>query len=284
MGLDGQEYKRRQTDNLRKMVLKQDREAKSRLSETSFGWDTPWENKKSRIYQARPTYDKKKEATRKLKETADAGKIDPDHYLNGDMNRVIGSNEVRQSVAVREPVREASVLRAEVSRKAGSTDVRMPYDDNKVQESVVQDTAVIESFMGDPVSDSVFPEADDLCFFDKFISVSSYDDYVRDVKGAMNGSEITGVYLIANVTKKKMYVGCGIKAVERCGQHLRRRIGSVDPVPMIREDMLTGDELCVNFIKLKDTDFDTVEDMQSYYIRKYDSRDPNGYNDSIILA
>ena len=286
MGLSEQEYRQQQTNNLRQLVKQQDQKAKERIAGTSFGWSTAWEKKEQRVYQTRPERDVKQEELKKLQETAKAGKLDSDAYLAQDINSVMSKQSARQPIIEKKSAPQVIAGRnVSGMNVSGRQAIQMaPEHEAMMQEMKQRDELIAQQKEAQKNEEAEFLQVDDWCLFDKFVPVTGYDDYLRNVRNKISVSEITGVYLIANITKRKMYVGYGAQAINKCGQHFRMRIGSTDPVPAIREDMLLENVMGVNFVKLKDTDFDTIEELSDYYIRKYDCRDPKGYNKSIVLT
>lgn len=113
--------------------------------------------------------------------------------------------------------------------------------------------------------------------FDSFLAIESIDSFKSMFKKLTGKSEITGIYLICNAVKNKWYVGQGVKAVSRCLQHFRVRENSKDNVPEVREDFEAGDTMLINFIRQTDTQFDTLDELEFYYIGRYDCVN-NGYN------
>lgn len=86
--------------------------------------------------------------------------------------------------------------------------------------------------------------------------------------------EISGIYIIFNKTRNKYYVGQGQKAVQRCLQHFTN---PNDNAKDIMIDFENGDVFYINFVRLSDTKYNTLDELEYDYIAKYDCVN-SGYN------
>ena len=94
-------------------------------------------------------------------------------------------------------------------------------------------------------------------------------------KEALNilGYGTDGVYVITNKTKGDyVYVGQSIDAVNRVSTHISGR-GNID----VHVDFSKGDEMTVAFIRLKDTNFVTLDKLEKHLITKHNAY-YKGYN------
>lgn len=82
-----------------------------------------------------------------------------------------------------------------------------------------------------------------------------------------------GVYIFSNLSKNNYkYIGQSIDMMSRVMTHIK---GSGNPE--MYKDIISGDIFAINFIKLKDTNFSTLNSLERYYIAKYNTY-YNGYN------
>lgn len=86
------------------------------------------------------------------------------------------------------------------------------------------------------------------------------------------GFECPGVYIFTNLRNGRKYVGQSVNILNRVNTHIKGR-GSQD----LHEDMLLGHEFIIQFIKLKDTRFKNLNDLERYYIKKMNAF-TQGYN------
>ena len=254
MGLNKEQYAAAQSHNLKQMMLKQDDNIKSTLDE-HLSMRTTWQKDKPVPFQKRPQTEKAVDDT-KVSESADKpswGYATDYVESSGSMRRISQGRMFEKEAEQQEYQKQAELYRQQQLEKI--------KEQKKEKQSIKQ-----------------FLKKDDWMFFSKFIIIHDYDDYVHKIRDKISISEITGVYLIANATKHKMYVGYGSRAIEKCGQHFRARYGANDTTPEIRNDLLIEDVMCVNFVKLKDTDFDNLHDLAQHYIDIYHCYAPRGYN------
>jgi hypothetical protein len=85
--------------------------------------------------------------------------------------------------------------------------------------------------------------------------------------------DCTGVYVIHNLSKNMYYVGQAQSVNKRLKQHFSGRGGNGD----IYADYKYGDKFAIQIHKLRDSQFDTLDAMERYYIRLYHA-DMHGYN------
>lgn len=82
-----------------------------------------------------------------------------------------------------------------------------------------------------------------------------------------------GIYILSNISKNNYkYVGQSTNMYERVRNHTKGR-GN----PGVFADLRKGDIFTVSFIKLADTNFLNLNDLERHYISKYNSF-YNGYN------
>lgn len=285
-----QEYYNSQNNDLKQRMSQQDSAFRNKMIGSNISVRSTWQKDTKSPYQKRPEIDEKAVQKAKHTELARLGQSSGQDYHSVDVDSVIVSNKksqhdnqgMKHNIVMERVNIDSSSHGRNVERHTAS--INASSDSTEEYNQVISESRKKES--EDVIKKRIekqrikeFLQKDDWMFFSKFIIVHSYDDYINKVRNQIKLTEITGVYLIANITKSKMYVGYGSKSIEKCGQHFRMRIGSKDPVPEIREDLLFDDTICVNFVKLKDTDFDTVKELGDYYIRKYKCWRPRGYND-----
>ncbi len=254
MGLNKEQYAAAQSRNLKQMMDKQDGAIKSTLDD-NLTMRTTWQKDKPISFQKRPQTDKSDDNIDEpvAEEKPSWGYATDYIESSGSMRRVSQGRMFEKESEQQEYQKQAELYRQQQLEKL--------KEQKKEKQSIKQ-----------------FLKKDDWMFFSKFIIIHDYDDYMHKIRDKISISEITGVYLIANATKHKMYVGYGSRAIEKCGQHFRARYGANDKTPEIRNDLLIEDVMCVNFVKLKDTDFDSLQDLAKHYIDKYNCYSPRGYN------
>ena len=129
-------------------------------------------------------------------------------------------------------------------------------------------------FEGVPIS-----EKNMLLFeFVEFKRLGNTDISINDFKykaHLKSKTDFTGIYLICNSTKNKWYVGQGKSTVTRCFDHFKQ--GIKDNAPQIYLDWLADDKFYINFIKMSDTKYDSLDKLEMDYIAKYDCK-YHGYN------
>lgn len=84
-----------------------------------------------------------------------------------------------------------------------------------------------------------------------------------------------GVYILRNTTKNKCYVGQSNHVHQRVKQHFRGA-GNGD----VYVDFKTADKFKVQVILLKDSRFETLNELERYYISYYHAYD-SGYNKTV---
>ena len=82
----------------------------------------------------------------------------------------------------------------------------------------------------------------------------------------------TGIYIIYNYTKDMYYVGQGQNVYVRCSNHFLAK-GNHE----IYADYKYGDEFFIQFISLVESGYDNLDDLERYYINRYDAY-RHGYN------
>lgn len=291
--MNKRDYYDNQQNTLKQHLKEQNTKMRDKMQDSSVSMRTTWQQDKVTIYQKRPEIDRETLKRKEREELAKLARGSSLEFLDVDVTEHLVKTE-KQDTAV-QPQEDAEVAATVIEVPATPSD----SGGRVVERKVIFQPPTAETVMEyqQQVSESrqreldaaakkkkekskvrQFLQKDDWMFFSKFIVIKSYDDYTRKVRDKIAISEITGVYLIANVSQYKMYVGCGSKSIEKCGQHFRMRLNSKDVVPEIRQDLLAGDVISVNFVKLKDTDFNTVKELADYYIHKYKCWAPRGYN------
>lgn len=87
------------------------------------------------------------------------------------------------------------------------------------------------------------------------------------------GYDTEGVYVITNETRDNYkYVGQSVNLIRRVNSHIKGR-GNND----IYNDMRHGDKFTIELLRLKDTNYISLNDLERNLIRKNDSY-YNGYN------
>ena len=123
-----------------------------------------------------------------------------------------------------------------------------------------------------------FLKVDSYMKMPSFYRVKSPEDYKHRLFDDKRIPDFSGIYIIANISKKKIYVGQGKNVIKRCYEHFRDRTTTKDNVPQIREDILSGDVILINFVQLNRTDFNTLDELEYYYTHYYGCIEPYGYN------
>ncbi|MDB6354002.1 GIY-YIG nuclease family protein [Trichococcus sp. K1Tr] len=85
---------------------------------------------------------------------------------------------------------------------------------------------------------------------------------------------LVGIYLIYNYDRDLYYVGKSKNMVNRVYEHFMLNMGS----PELHEDYCSGEKFSISLIPLAKTSFSSLDDLEDYAIRAYDSLLPNGYN------
>lgn len=81
-----------------------------------------------------------------------------------------------------------------------------------------------------------------------------------------------GIYIFTNLNNKSKYVGQSINPIDRINNHTKGR-GNPD----IYNDIQKGVKFSIEILKLKDTRFSNLNDLERHYISKYNTYH-NGYN------
>ena len=84
---------------------------------------------------------------------------------------------------------------------------------------------------------------------------------------------VTGVYILHNETQDRYYVGQSVKVFNRIIQHFNGKNGNMD----VLMDYLRGDHWNIQIIRLRDTIYDNLDDLERYTIALYDAFE-SGYN------
>lgn len=85
---------------------------------------------------------------------------------------------------------------------------------------------------------------------------------------------ISGIYIIHNCDRHLYYVGQSKNMANRVHQHLIRNEGH----PELNEHYLMEEKFTISMIPLAKTSFSSLDDLEDYAIRAYDSLYPCGYN------
>lgn len=84
---------------------------------------------------------------------------------------------------------------------------------------------------------------------------------------------VTGVYILHNETQDRYYVGQSVKVFNRLTQHFDGKNGN----PNVFMDYLRGDHWNIQIIRLRDTTYDNLDDLERNAITLYDAFE-SGYN------
>lgn len=84
---------------------------------------------------------------------------------------------------------------------------------------------------------------------------------------------VTGVYILHNETQDRYYVGQSVKVFNRLNQHFDGKNGNMD----VLMDYLRGDHWNIHIIRLRDTTYDNLDDLERNAITLYDAFE-SGYN------
>lgn len=257
----------KQLDDMKKAMIDQNNKLRGQFESEDTTLVTTWSKKQKVRYQKRPQTDDKNNIVTD-KNVAETNSNDDDikhEFVSGSVRL---KNSTSDRFVDRMISRDVRFHDNETISKYNEEMIALDKQKEELRQKAQEKKNAVSRFLN----------VDDWMFFSKFIVIKNYEDYSRKIRDKITISEITGVYIVANITKFKIYVGYGSKIIAKCGQHFRRRLNSYDSVPAIREDLLLDDIMCVNFVKLKDTDFDTVKELADYYMKRYDSYAPRGYN------
>lgn len=83
---------------------------------------------------------------------------------------------------------------------------------------------------------------------------------------------VTGIYILHNITKDLHYIGQATKVLQRVNNHFTGR-GNGD----VYADYKYGDEWTIRVVRLIDSHFDNLDDLEKHAIGLYDAFN-NGYN------
>lgn len=86
------------------------------------------------------------------------------------------------------------------------------------------------------------------------------------------GFEGEGIYIFTNLKNNKKYVGQSVNLLNRVNGHLKGK-GNPD----LHLDMQKGDKFTIQFMKLKDSEFNNLDAFEKHYIYKLNSYHV-GYN------
>lgn len=84
---------------------------------------------------------------------------------------------------------------------------------------------------------------------------------------------VTGVYILHNETQDRYYVGQSVKVFNRLTQHFDGKNGNTN----VFMDYLRGDHWNIQIIRLRDTTYDNLDDLERNAIALYDAFE-SGYN------
>ena len=96
----------------------------------------------------------------------------------------------------------------------------------------------------------------------------------RELRNKGTNEYLVGIYLIYNYDRDLYYVGQSKDMVKRVYQHFMLNMGS----PELHEDYCSGEKFSISLIPLAKTSFSSLDDLEDYAIRAYNSLLPNGYN------
>lgn len=121
------------------------------------------------------------------------------------------------------------------------------------------------------------PHVDRCMLHPKFVRLGDLNKFEKSFVEFFGFNELSGIFVCYNASKRKWYVGQGQRALQKLLQIFRSPNSSV---PDLKKDWDTGDTVFVNFVRLKDTDYNTLDELECKYIEKYDCLIPKGYNRS----
>lgn len=90
----------------------------------------------------------------------------------------------------------------------------------------------------------------------------------------MGFDELEGIYLIHNTTLNKFYIGKSKNVFNRVYDHFRKGSGS----PEVYEDYDGGFDFAISFIRLEDSPYNDLDELEDNAIRAYNCIEPYGYN------
>lgn len=125
-----------------------------------------------------------------------------------------------------------------------------------------------------------FLKQSDEMLLDKFFVVHSEKDFMSKLQQKTELSDITGIYIICNTIKRKVYIGKNNNAFDACWQVFRDKSVSRNYIATIKDDFDEGDQMVVNFVRLRDTNYDTIDELESAYVERYNSIQ-DGYNSKL---
>lgn len=103
-------------------------------------------------------------------------------------------------------------------------------------------------------------------------AIKAEEFFALERKLKREGYKTAGVYIFHNLNDGRHYVGQSVDLMRRVREHLRGR-GN----PGIHQSMRVGDKFTIEFIKLSESGFHNLDNLEKHYIRKYDSF-RRGYN------
>lgn len=121
------------------------------------------------------------------------------------------------------------------------------------------------------------PPIDKCMLHAKFVRLGDLNKFEKSFAEFFGFNELSGIFICYNASKRKWYVGQGQRALQKLLQIFRSPNSSV---PDLKKDWDAGDTVFVNFVRLKDTDYNTLDELEYEYIEKYDCLVPKGYNRS----
>lgn len=89
-----------------------------------------------------------------------------------------------------------------------------------------------------------------------------------------DGFNFAGIYILHNLTKNKYYVGQSVNVMNRVNTHFKGRTAGNKGV---YKDFKHGDEWNIKMVRLEDTRFLNLNDMEKYAIQLYEGY-TKGYN------
>lgn len=105
---------------------------------------------------------------------------------------------------------------------------------------------------------------------DNTINAKSFHSEKAELK--KKGFETEGIYIFSNMNNGKKYVGQSVNMLSRVNTHLKG-YGNED----LHEDMQSGNSFTIQFIKLSNSGFYTLNSLEKHYITLHNSYN-GGYN------
>ncbi|PSL41154.1 GIY-YIG catalytic domain-containing protein [Planomicrobium soli] len=97
---------------------------------------------------------------------------------------------------------------------------------------------------------------------------------IKTERAKLGIENFAGIYIIYNHVRDMFYIGQAVNLFDRAYGHFRLNKGSKE----IYDDYKYGDDFYISLIKLENTSFSTLNELEDNAIRAYNSLIPYGYN------